>query len=149
MNFEIIKVSDRPELNIKAAKWFSDKWPLDFEFYLSSINESLKDCTVPEWYLVINDGNIIGGMGVIEKDFHNRPDLTPNICAVYVEEPFRGQGIAGKLLRFVTEDMKSKGIDTLYLITEHDSFYERYGWEYLFNVDGIHGEKTRMYIHKA
>ena len=41
-----------------------------------------------------------GGAGVIENDFHDRKDLTPNVCAVYVEEHCRCQGIAGKLLEF-------------------------------------------------
>ncbi len=32
--------------------------------------------------------------------------------------------------------MKKYGIDTLYLITDHTSFYERYGWEFLCMVQG-------------
>ena len=89
-------------------------------------------------------------MGVIENDFHNRKDLTPNVCAVYTEKDRRGEGIAGKLLNFVCSDMKSKGIDTLYLVTDHTSFYERYGWKFLCMVQG-EGETcmTRMYIHKC
>ena len=41
---------------------------------------------------------IIGGMGVIKNDFHDKKDLTPNVCAVYTEESYRKQGIAGVLL---------------------------------------------------
>ena len=37
-------------------------------------------------------------------------------------------------------------IGTLYLITEHTSFYERYGWKYLCMVQGDDGEQMRMYI---
>ena len=47
-------------------------------------------------------------------------------------------------------DMKEKGIDPLYLITDHTSFYERYGWEYLCMVQGEgEAEKIRMYIHRG
>lgn len=35
--------------------------------------------------------------------------------------------------------------ELLYLITEHTSFYERYGWEYLCMVMGDDGEPMRMY----
>lgn len=59
---------------------------------------------------------------MIENDFHERKDLTPNVCAVYVEEEFRRRGIAGALLDFVCEDMKGYGIDTLFLLTDHTSF---------------------------
>lgn len=31
--------------------------------------------------------------GSIANDFHDRKDLTPNICAVYTEEAYRGRGI--------------------------------------------------------
>lgn len=46
-------------------------------------------------------------------------------------------------------EMKEKGIDTLYLVTDHTSFYERYGWEHFCMVQGD-GETnmSRMYIHR-
>ena len=93
-------------------------------------------------------GKIIGGIGVIENDFHNRKDLTPNVCAVYVEENYRCQGIAGKLLEYVCEDMRSFGLETLYLITDHTGFYERYGWKFLCMAQGD-GEVdlSRMYVY--
>lgn len=74
---------------------------------------------------------IVGGLGVIENDFHDRKDLTPNVCAVYTEADRRGRGVAGALLRYVCADMEEKGIDTLYLLTDHTSLYERWGWEFL------------------
>jgi hypothetical protein len=39
-------------------------------------------------------------------------------------------------------------VHTLYLVTDHDSFYERYGWEYLCPVisDG-EDEPSRIYVH--
>ncbi len=37
---------------------------------------------------------IVGGMGVIENDFHDRKDLTPNVCAVYTEKDYCCKGIA-------------------------------------------------------
>ena len=86
-------------------------------------------------------------MGVIENDFHPRKDLAPNVCAVYTEEDCRGHGIAGKLLDIVCADMKEKGIDTLYLLTDHTSFYERYGWEFYCIIEN-NGETSRVYIHK-
>ena len=103
---------------------------------------------VPQWYVVVEDEQIIGGIGVIENDFHNRKDLTPNVCAVYVEENYRCRGIAGKFLGFVCEDMHSFGLKTLYLITDHTDFYERYGWKFLCMVqsDG-EADLTRMYVY--
>ncbi len=88
-------------------------------------------------------------MGVIENDFHDRKDLSPNICAVYTEEAYRKKGIAGNLLNMTVEDLRSKGITSVYLVTAHTGFYERYGWEFLCMVQGDgEPDMTRMYIHR-
>lgn len=132
------------------AEWFHEKWGIPLEAYLKSMAECLDGkAPVPQWYVAVEGNKIIGGLGVIENDFHNRKDLTPNVCAVYVEEEYRCQGIAGRLLNFVCEDMKSKHIKTLYLVTDHTSFYERYGWEFHCMVQGDDKEETRMYIHTS
>ena len=134
-----------------AARWFHEKWGIPLEAYQESMQECLTDKNpVPQWYMAIEYGRIIGGLGVIENDFHDRKDLTPNVCAVYTEESYRCRGIAGALLRYVCADMKAQGIDTLYLVTDHTSFYERYGWEFLCMVQGD-GEPdlSRMYIHRT
>jgi len=151
MNYEIIRIIDKPKLKEQAAKWFHEKWGIPLEAYLESMDECLtKIKSVPQWYIVMEENRIIGGLGVIENDFHNRKDLTPNVCAVYVEEDKRCHGVAGSLLNYVCKDMKEKGIDTLYLLTNHTSFYERYGWEFLCMVQGDdEPTMSRMYIHRS
>ena len=151
MKYNIIKIQEESELKEAAANWFHSKWGVPKEAYLESMEACITgEEAVPQWYVVMKDTVIIGGLGVIENDFHDRKDLTPNVCAVYVEDAYRGRGIAGEMLSFVCEDMKRRGIDTLYLVTDHTSFYERYGWEYLCMVQGDdEPEMTRMYIHKG
>ena len=150
MDYKIIRLIDRPEIKEQAAQWFHEKWDIPLNAYMESMEDCLRGIkSVPQWYLAMEDNRIIGGLGVIENDFHDRKDLIPNICAVYVEEDKRCNGIAGALLNYVCVDMKEKGIDTLYLITEHASFYERYGWNFLCMAQGD-GEPgmTRIYIHR-
>ena len=150
MDYKIIRLIDNPKIKERAAQWFHEKWHIPRESYLESMEACLKGASaVPQWYMAMEDDRIIGGLGVIENDFHDRKDLAPNVCAVYTEADRRCRGIAGALLNYVCADMKKKGIDTLYLITDHTSFYERYGWEFFFMVQGD-GEpnKARMYVHK-
>lgn len=105
-----------------------------------------QDGIVPQWYIAVQDQEIIAGIGIIDNDFHNRKDLQPNVCALYVEERYRCRGIAGKLLAFAMYDMKDQGLHWLYLVTEHCSFYERYGWNYLCTVkDEFDGRPMRLY----
>lgn len=147
--YEIVCIKEQPILMEQASEWFHQKWGIPKEAYVESMQYSINNNTaVPQWYVVLNGETIIGGFGVIENDFHDRKDLTPNVCAVYVEEPYRKQGIAGEMLQYVCDELYKNGIDTLYLITGHTSFYERYGWNFLCMVQGDgEPELTRMYIH--
>ena len=147
--YEDISLREKSEIKDLAAEWFHSKWGVPTEAYLECMDAYLCNETEYGWYLCLSGNQIIGGMGVIENDFHDRKDLTPNVCAVFTEEGYRGQGIAGNLLNMVVNDMKSKGISPIYLITDHIGFYEKYGWEFLCMVQGD-GEPnmTRMYVHR-
>ena len=150
MHYEILKLREHSELIEQSAEWFHTKWNIPLDAYLDSINKCVENsAAVPQWYVAINHENIIGGLGVIENDFHDRKDLTPNVCAVYTEEEYRCKGIAGHLLNMVVDDLKSKVISPIYLLTDHTGFYERYGWEFLCLVQGNdEPEMSRMYIHR-
>lgn len=148
-NYSYITLRQSPNLKDTAAEWFHDKWRVPKEAYLECMNAYLSGDTELGWYLALDGEMIIAGMGVIENDFHNRKDLTPNICAVYTEEAYRCQGIAGQLLNMVVSDLRGKGISPVYLITDHTGFYERYGWECFCMVQGDgESEMSRMYIHR-
>ncbi len=151
MDYEMIRLIDKPEIKEQAARWFHEKWGIPLEAYTDSMEECLAGKNpVPQWYVAMEKDRIIGGMGVIENDFHDRKDLAPNVCAVYTEEDRRCNGIAGALLDFVCADMKEKGINVLYLVTDHTSFYERYGWIFLCMVQGDgEPDMSRMYIHRS
>ncbi len=147
--YEYIDLKLQPELKETAAKWFHEKWGIPEEAYLACMEDYLSGATKNGWYLCMDGENIVAGLGVIDNDFHDRKDLAPNVCAVYTEEAYRCQGIAGKLLDMVVEDMKAKGVTPIYLLTDHTSFYERYGWEFLCMAQGDgEDEPSRIYIHK-
>ena len=133
----------------EAATWFHSKWHVPREAYLECMLAYLNCDTEYGWYLCLDEDRIIGGLGVIENDIHDRKDLAPNVCAVYTDEDYRCQGIAGRLLNMAVEDLRSKGISPVYLLTNHTGFYERYGWEFLCMAQGD-GEPylSRMYIHQ-
>lgn len=147
--YEFITLRERPALKDMAATWFNSKWGVPKEAYLECMEAYLKQDTEYGWYLCLNGDEIIAGMGVIDNDFHDRKDLSPNVCAVYTDEKHRCKGIAGKLLNIVVDDCRKKGISPIYLITDHTCFYERYGWEFLCMVQGNdEPQMTRMYIHR-
>lgn len=147
--YVLASLRDRPELLNRAAAWFHSKWGVPEAAYRDRMAAYIEGASEYGWYLCLDGDRIVGGLGVIENDFHDRPDLAPNVCAVYTEEAFRGRGIARSLLKAVVEDMRAKGVMPLYLVSDHVGFYERYGWEFLCMVheDGTQ-KQTRMYVHR-
>ena len=147
--YTYMTIREDPQMKEKLAEWFHEKWGVPKEAYLGCINDYLEGNTEYGWYYCKRENNIVGGLGVIENDFHDRKDLTPNICAVYTEEQNRKHGIAGNLLKMAVEDLRSKGITPVYLVTDHIGFYERYGWEFYCMAQGDdEPEMTRLYIHR-
>ena len=70
MDYKIVKIQDCPQLKERAALWFHQKWGIPLEAYLQSMEECLNPRPgyfVPQWYVVMEGEDIIGGLGVIEK----------------------------------------------------------------------------------
>ena len=145
---ELKKLRDYPEYRKQAAKWFSGKWGIPVQEYDESMKECIQQQTgIPQWYLVTSQqGEIIAGAGVIDNDFHQRKDLTPNLCALYVEASYRHREIAKSILDFVRSDLKGFGFSKVYLVTDHTTFYERCGWQFFTTVLGEDGIPERMYV---
>lgn len=148
-SFSFVDLKDRPELSTSAPEWFHEQWGHPAQAYAKLMNAYLRGDTPLGWYLCLEEDRIIGGLGIIDNDFHDRPDLAPNVCAVYTEPERRGLGIAGRLLDMAVEGARAQGISPIYLITDHTGFYERYGWEFYCMVNSLDGDETsRLYIHR-
>lgn len=150
----IIPVRSCEWLIPRACLWFAQKWSIAQSEYEQSMRESHANfCAkkhscgginlIPQWYVVLKGENIIAGAGVIDNDFHARKDLSPNVCALYVEQDYRKMGVARALLEFIRRDMGA--YERLYLVTSHEDFYEKCGWSYVCDVQTDDGEGGRIY----
>lgn len=143
----LLYLRENPQWQERAAAWFHQKWHIPLTAYL----ESMAACArggeaIPQWYLLLNEREeIMAGMGAIANDFHLRPELTPNLCAVYVEARYRRQGAARRMLDAVCADLKGLGLEQVYLLTDHVGFYERCGFSFLCMAQEEGGGMARMY----
>ena len=142
------KICEHPALLEQAARWFSEKWEIPVEAYRESLQSCINQQTgVPQWYFVCDEKqDIIAGAGIIENDFHDRKDLSPNLCALFVEKKYRRRGIAKYILEFARKDLGNMGFERLYLVTNHTDFYEKCGWDFLTTVKDATGKSERMYV---
>ena len=145
---EIISVREAPKLACEFVEYFQSKWASEESkaVYEDCIKSSIEaEGFLPQWYLLRDDGETLGCVGIITNDFISRMDIYPWLCALYVEEKYRRRGIGAMLVEKCKEETKKAGFPALYLCTDHVGYYERFGFEYI--GDGYHpwGESSRIY----
>lgn len=93
--YELIILRERPEWIERAAQWFTSTWHLPLSFYQESMALSLRSKNaIPQWYILVTiEQKIVAGAGVVVNDFHDRLDLTPNMCGLFVEKSFVIKGL--------------------------------------------------------
>lgn len=134
------------------------------EYWLSKIKESdwgagrflyelLKKQKLKEYVgentkvLMLVDGeNLISFCTFAEKDDIQPTELTPWIGWVYTFPHYRGQRYVGKLLSYAEELAKTDGIHSIYISTNHNGLYEKYGYEFFKMMKDMHGEDARVYV---
>jgi len=120
-------VADR----IWRAWWAPNGHPL--EYITGRLNENMLDTPIP-LALVAHDGSaFLGTASLIASDLDERPDLTPWVAAVWVEERARGTGIGAALVERATQTCFALGVPRAYLCARPrmTRFYERLGWTIL------------------
>lgn len=144
---KIISIRDNPEYIDRAVEYFSAKWAIPRAVYQDCISNSITtESPLPRWYLLINHpGMIIGSYGLIMNDFISRQDLWPWLCALYVEESFRGHAFGAKMLAHGRCEANRLGFNKLYLSTDHIGYYEKYVWRYIGDGYDTSGEPSRIY----
>jgi len=144
---KIISIRQNPEYTNKAIAYFQQSWPeVSPILYEDCISHSIGAAqTLPQWYLLEKEGEIIGCAGLITNDFISRMDLYPWVCAVYIAEEHRGNAYGALMLEQAKKDAQEAGFCHLYLSTEHIGYYEKYGFTYI--GQGYHpwGEESRIY----
>ena len=76
--FHLVKLRQEPERRNAMARWFHEKWGISSEAYEESMAQCLEGkAAVLQWYLLMEGETVMAGAGVIENDFHDRPNCGP------------------------------------------------------------------------
>lgn len=127
---KIVGVRNNPEYLQRAVDYFTAWWKIDRRIYDDCISNSIATTSpLPRWYLMLKNEEIIGGYGLITNDFISRQDLLPWLCALYIEEEYRGSNKGSEMLEHARLEALKLGYKKLYLSTDHNGYYEKYGWK--------------------
>lgn len=147
----VISVREEPLYKEQAIHFFQEKWasPETGVLYRDCIENSLTTSSpLPQWYLLENNNEIVGGCGLITNDFISRMDLFPWLCALYVNESYRGKNLAKLLIERCIVDTKQLNFSHIYLCSDLEHFYEKFGFNYIATGYQITGESIKIYSLK-
>ncbi|MDZ4121628.1 MAG: GNAT family N-acetyltransferase [Candidatus Cloacimonadaceae bacterium] len=122
------------------GKWGSER---NLNFYRDAIihyGEKL-----PRFFLLCDNSTIIGCGALLISDFASRHDLWPWYACHYIEAEYRGKALGTRLLDHGIKLAAKAGFSSVYLSTDHDGYYEKYGWERIDDAFEPTGAITRIY----
>jgi len=133
-----------------ATKYIHGLWGSDanYNFYYDAISHSSKsEHGLPRFYLLLDNGIIAGCYALLTNDLVSRQDLVPWLGCLFVEPAYRGRQLGETLLKHGIQEAGRMGYEAVYLTTDHDAYYEKYGWIRIEDAYNLFGEQGRVYKH--
>lgn len=96
--------------------------------------------------LLVDGEKLVSFCTFAEKDDIQPTDLSPWIGWVYTFPDYRGKHYAGKLLSYAETLAQEAGIKNIYISTNHNGLYEKYGYEFYEMMKDMNGEDSRVYV---
>lgn len=154
MEVKIKKITEISEDNLnKITEWMYEWWGknemLTFEQVKSFVKHSIQDKKLPQTYGAFINDEMIGMYQFSYDDLFSRPDIYPWLANVYVDEKYRNNGICRMLMESVKENAKNNlQFNELWLYTKHVNLYEKFGWEYVSDIDTYIKEQRIQRLYK-
>lgn len=150
-SLEVFDLRDNMDYFDQAVKVFWGEWgsPSNYEFYRDCMLHSCQtESDLPRFYIAVQNNSIVATYALLRNDLISRQDLFPWLACLYVVPEMRGNKLGSFLLEHAVQETQKKELKHLYLSTDLDGYYEKYGWThlttgYLFNGDAAKIYETR------
>lgn len=118
-------------------EWWGAKAGCPYEQVAEMVRNSQQEgARLPQLYVAAEGGEAVGVFVLsMSDDLVSRPDVYPWLANVYVEKSRRGQGVGRFMLERVGGVMREIGLGELYLYTHHVGLYEKFGWQFVEDVN--------------
>ncbi|MFD2614178.1 GNAT family N-acetyltransferase [Paenibacillus gansuensis] len=145
---EVYALKDKAEYFERAVQLFWNQWGAEknFMFYHDCILHSINTGSdLPSFYIALEYDSIIGTYALLRNDLISRQDIFPWLACLYVSPEYRGRKIGSLLLKHALQETEEKGHSKLYLCTDLNGYYEKYGWNHVTDAYIFTGDKTKVY----
>ncbi len=99
--------------------------------------------------LLTDEDRLVSFCTYAERDEIQPTELTPWIGFVYTFPQYRGHRYAGLLFDEAERLAGEEGVKALYLCTGHAGLYEKYGFEFIVRMTGMHGDEEDVYVREV
>lgn len=113
-----------------------------------SLSQRMSNNSFTDWERVIialHENNIAGYCTVTKSDGIPNISYTPYIGYLFVDEKYRGQRLSQKLISYAMSYLKTQGFHQVYLVSDHENFYEKYGFKIIDKKMSSKGKIEKIY----
>lgn len=143
----ILSVREHTNYKDRAIRYLQQSWPevapVIYEDCISHCIDAQNP--LPQWYLLEDEGHIIGCAGLITNDFISRMDLYPWLCAIHINPDKRGNNLAALLINHAVKHARALGFSSLNLCTDLVGYYEKFGFVHIGTGYHPWGESSQIY----
>jgi len=148
----IVNLADDINYIEEVSTWLWEEWAKEYGTKLEDViyrtKHSICKNRVPQIYIAKRNNELVGTVSIWHNDLISRQDLTPYLAGLYVKKEHRGKGIGTLLQEKCILVVKELGYKSLYLITDHENYYEKSGWKFLEMAPLKENHYTRVYEYE-
>jgi len=116
--------------------WWGEAEGYSYDTVKSYMKHSINENGYPLSFGMYLGEKLIGMYQFKLEDLFVRPDIHPWLANLYIDEEFRNKGYGRKLIESFNDNSRFiKEFDSLYLYTTHSGMYEKFGWEFVEEID--------------
>ncbi len=116
-----------------------------------SLSQMMSNNAFTEWERVIvamHDNHIAGYCTVAKNDCIPNVPYTPYIGYMFVTEKYRGQRLSQRLISHALSYLQAMGFDRVFLVSDHENFYEKYGFKVIDKKLAPWGSMEKIYMYE-
>ena len=149
---KIYNIKDKQEYLKEVAILTQNEWgksnltKQEYEVKINKKIEKIKKFFDNKYYcklILLKEDELIGFISIFPTDGDERKDLTPWYATMYVKDKFRGKGYSKILNKAILKEAKNRKIKRLYLKTDLENYYEKFGAIYM---EKLSNEEKLYYI---